>query len=250
MVVTLLAATQNSISVSSVTGSSLLNGTILKRLDLDTGDFSVSDSGHALNLSITGKQDSLVSSTGAGEGERIDLWNSGAKWIRCLEFFPSNVFSRLTGSDAINGTLDTSAFSTAASLTSGLAGEKDSLQFLTATGTSMIDPSTLSVLRLTADAPLSVNLQEVNRSMLLSVDCYCKSDGDACYWQTSDDLLHVNHPSATRYIRLSANHSSNTQLRYRGGSLLIRRVNSSGSSATVLSLSGTNQNKSELHVRW
>ena len=41
---------------------------------------------------------------------------------------------------------------------------------------------------------------------------------------------------------MSADHSSNTQLRYRGGSLLIRRVNSSGASATVLNLSSTNQN--------
>ena len=126
------------------------------------------------------------------------MWNSRAKWIRCLEFFPSNVFGTLTGSDAINVTLDTSAFSTAASLTSGLAGKQNSLQWLSATGTPVIDASTLNVIRLTADAPLSVNLQESNRSMLLSADCYSKADGETHYWRKSEDLLQVNHPSATR----------------------------------------------------
>ena len=134
-----------------------------------------------------------MNSTGAGEGERIDLWNSGAKWVRCLEIFPSGVFSTQTGSDNINITLDTSAFSTAASLTSGLAGKQNSLQWRSATGTPLIDPSTLNGLRLTANAPLSVNIQEAGRSILMASDTYSKSEGDARYWQTSDNLLQVNH---------------------------------------------------------
>ena len=76
----------------------------------------------------------------------------------------------------------------------------------------------------------------------LEADCYSKSEGDARYWQTSDDLLQVNHPSDTRYFRIFANHTSNTQLRYRGSSLFVRRVNSSGSSSSVLTCNSTNQN--------
>ena len=237
----LLLAKQPALTVSGVTGSSLLNGQILKRLDFHSV-FSVSDSGHALNISASGLQESLINSTGAGEGERIDLWNSGAKWVRCLEFFPSNVFSTATGSDNINVTSDTSSFVSTTSLTTGLAGKQKSLQWLAATGTPFSDESTLNVLKLTASAPLSVNLQQANRSMLLSADCYSKSDGNVRYWRKTEDLLQVDHPSATRYLRISANHSSNVQMRYRGGSFLIRRVNSSDASSTVLSLSGSNQN--------
>ena len=163
MVDTLLAAKQNSISVSSVSGSSLLSGTVLKRLDFDTSDFSVSDSGHALNVSISGKQDTISSSPGAGEGERKDLWSGSI--IRCLEFFPSNVFSTLTGSDNINVTLDLSSYATTAAVNTAIStattSKQDSLQWLSATGTPMIDPTTLNVLRLDASPPLSINLQKL-----------------------------------------------------------------------------------------
>ena len=236
---TFLAAKQNALSVSSVTGSSLLSGTVLKRLDFDTGDFNVSDSGHALNVSITGKQDSLINSTGAGEGERIDLWNGSAGWVRCLEFFPSNVFSTLTGSDNINVTLDLSSYATTAAVNSAIAtantSKQDSLQFLSATGTPVIDPSTLNVLRITANAPLSVNMQEANRSMLLAVDCWSKSDGDSRYYQTASGVLEIQNPTAsTRSLRLSSNHSSNSQIRFEGGALLFRRVNTTGFVTTQL----------------
>jgi hypothetical protein len=190
----------------------LLNGTILKRPDFDTGDFNVSDSGHALNVSITGKQDSLINSTGGGEGERVDLWNGSAGWVRCLEFFPSNVFSTLTGSDNINVTLDLSSYATTAAVTSAIStantSKQDSLQWLSATGTPVIDPTSLNVLRLTAHAPLSVNLQESNRSMLLSVDCYSKSDGDARYYRSDTAIVDIVNPDvSSRFLRLSSTHT-------------------------------------------
>ena len=90
----LLLAKQPALTVSGVSGNSLLNGQVLKRLDFDSV-FSVSDSGHALNISASGLQESLVNSSGAGENERINLWNSGSKWIRCLEFFSRDIFSCL-----------------------------------------------------------------------------------------------------------------------------------------------------------
>ena len=69
----LLLAKHSLLTVSGVSGSSLLNGgQILKRIDFSS-DFSVQDSGHALNVSVLGKQDTLINITGAGEGERIDL---------------------------------------------------------------------------------------------------------------------------------------------------------------------------------
>ena len=49
-----------------------MTGEVLKRIDF-ASNLSVSVSGHALNVSITGLQDSLVNSTGAGKEERIDL---------------------------------------------------------------------------------------------------------------------------------------------------------------------------------
>jgi hypothetical protein len=89
-------------------------------------------------VSIVGKQDTISASPGNGEGERIDLWNSSAGYVRCLEFFPSNVFSTLTGSDNINITLDLSSYATTAAVTSAIAtagtSKQDSLQWLSATG--------------------------------------------------------------------------------------------------------------------
>ena len=111
----LLLAKQPALTVSGVQGDSLLNGQVLKRLDFDSV-FSVSDLGHALNISASGLQESLINSTGNSEGERIDLWNGSAKWIRCLEFFPRNIFSCQTGSDNINVNLDLSGYTTATTL--------------------------------------------------------------------------------------------------------------------------------------
>ena len=111
MVDTLLAAKQASLSVSAVTGSSLLSGTVLKRLDIGTR-LQVSDSGHALNISASGLQTEIANSPGAGSGGRIDLWNNASNYVKCMEFFssPTGLWSTLSGSDAINCTLDLSAF--------------------------------------------------------------------------------------------------------------------------------------------
>ena len=78
--------------------------------------------------------------------------------------------------------------------------------------------------------------------MLLAVDCYSKADGDSRYWRKTEDLLQVNHPSANRSMRLSAGHNTAVQLRYEGGTFLIRRTTSSGANSTVLTCSSTNQN--------
>ena len=63
----MLATKKNKLSVSVVAGSSLWASQILKSSDLST-----SDSGRSFNVSILGKQDALINTTGAGEGERIE----------------------------------------------------------------------------------------------------------------------------------------------------------------------------------
>ena len=55
----LLLLKQPALTVSGVTMSSLLNGQVLKRLDFDSV-FSVSDSGHALNISAPGALERIV----------------------------------------------------------------------------------------------------------------------------------------------------------------------------------------------
>jgi hypothetical protein len=155
------------------------------------------------------------------------------------------VFSTLTGSDNINVTLDLSSYATTASVNSAIAtantSKQDSLQWLSATGTPVIDPSTLNVLRITATAPLSVNMQEANRSMLLAVDCWSKSDGDARYYQTASGVVELQNPTAsTRSLRLSSNHSSNSQIRFQDGALLFRRVSNSGGASTQLTFPNSN----------
>ena len=84
-------------------------------------------------------------------------------------------------------------------------------------------------------------LQERNRSMLLSANCYSKSKGDARYYQSASGVLELQNPTAsTRNLRFSSHHSANSQNRYKDGSLLFRRVNSSGAASTHLSLPNNN----------
>jgi hypothetical protein len=71
---TLLAQKQASLVVSNVSGSSLLSGSVLKRVDVGTG-LSLSDSGHALTLANT------MDNWGAGS---VDLLYNGA--LRGLSF--------------------------------------------------------------------------------------------------------------------------------------------------------------------
>jgi len=124
--------------------------------------------------------------------------------------------------------------------------KQGTLQVNSGTGQQLVTTNGGTTLRnILSVAPLSIIPQA--GYLQLEADCYSTSEGDARYWRKTEDLLQVNHPSATRYIRLSADHTSNTQMRYRDGSMLIRRVNSSNTSTTVLSLSGTNP---ELHMQW
>ena len=99
MLQTLLSAKQNTLSVSSVTGSSLLNGTILKRLNFDTGDsdFSVSDSGHALSVSLatagvtlSDVEDMINGNTTANASNLLPLWSSYNSWLQKLRLANPN----------------------------------------------------------------------------------------------------------------------------------------------------------------
>ena len=261
---TLLSAKQNALTVSSVTGSSLLSGTVLKRLNFDTGDFSVSDSGHALNVSLASAgvtlsdvEDMINGNPTANASNLVPLWSTYNSYLQKLRLANPNgsVLSdsgsliTLTLADfqiASQVTAQLQSYATTTAVNSAIAtantSKQDSLQWLSATGTPLIDPSNLNVMRLTANTPLSVNIQEAGRSICLASDTYSTSESNARYWQKSENLLQLNHPTDTRYLRFSANHGSNVQQRYRGGSMLIRRVNSSGGSATVMTFSSTNQN--------
>ena len=76
---TLLNAKQAALSVSSVSGSSLLSGSVLKRIAAGTG-LSIADSGHALMLTNTldwsTKQDVLQVNASAGGTPVIDMGNN------------------------------------------------------------------------------------------------------------------------------------------------------------------------------
>ena len=74
MVDTLLNAKQAALSVSAVAGSTLLNGTTLKRIAAGTG-LSIADSGHALTLTadLSSKQDALSLNASASGQPVIDM---------------------------------------------------------------------------------------------------------------------------------------------------------------------------------
>ena len=77
--------------------------------------------------------------------------------------------------------------------------------------------------------------------MLMSVDCYSKADGDARYHEVADAVVNlVNPDDATRFLRLSSTHSTNSQIRFGGGALQIRRSNTNGTLVTHLTLPNTN----------
>ena len=218
MVDTLLAAKQNSLSVSSVTGSSLLSGTVLKRLDIGTG-LQVSDSGYALNISASGLQTEIANSPGAGSGGRIDLWNNASNYVKCLEFFsnPTGLWSTLSGSDAINCTIDLSAFALTSSVT--LLLSQSAAAAATARNALYLDA-------LAAD----------------DAHAYSKSVGDGRYYQTAPGVLELQNPTVSALsLKLSSNHTSNSQIRFKGGALIFRRTNSSGTSnATHITIPNTN----------
>ena len=84
MVDTLLNAKQAALSVSSVSGSSLLSGSVLKRVAAGNG-ISITDSGHSLELSSR-----LAVNASAGGTPVIDLRSDGSQVVRKLDVHGSN----------------------------------------------------------------------------------------------------------------------------------------------------------------
>ena len=76
--------------------------------------------------------------------------------------------------------------------------------------------------------------------MLLSADCWSKAPGDSRYYQTASGVLELQNPTTSaRSLRLSSNHTSNNQIRFKDGALLFRRVSSSEATSTNLNLPNT-----------
>ena len=132
---TLLAQKQASLVVSNVSGSSMLSGNVLKRIDVGT-NLSLADSGHALTLTntldISTKQDALTIPTSASGTPCIDM---PAGTIRKLQTSGDSIvaLSTINRGATLNFACDGY---TKSQITTYLAGKQDTL---TNTGAGSVD---------------------------------------------------------------------------------------------------------------
>ena len=119
------------------------------------------------------------------------------------------MFSTQTGSDNINVSLDLSSYALTSSVT--LLMSQSAAAAVTARNALYLDA-------LVADDAHS----------------YSKSVSDGRYYQTASGVLELQNPTVSALsLKLSSNHTSNSQIRFQGGSLLFRRVNPAGTSTTT-----------------
>ena len=72
---------------------------------------------------------------------------------------------------------------------SQVSGKQDSLQWLPATRTAFINPTDLNARKIEADGPVSLNLVESGRPILLHADCYFKSESNCRILSTFEQIL-------------------------------------------------------------
>ena len=253
MVDTLLAAKQATLSVSSVAGSTLLNGTTLKRIAAGDG-IAINDSGHSLELSSN-----LAVDASAGGTPVVDLRSDGSQIVRKLDLHSSNSSQIVQMSSSGGRILLTtdghtkaevasllSSYATTAAMTAAIStqasasyldavtytnnqvsGKQDSLQWLASTGTAFINSSDLNVRRLQANAPVSINIVESGRSILLHADCYSKSESNSRYLQTDPQSITFTNTNGPELNVIARGSQSNIE--FKGGTLRIRRESPSGS---------------------
>ena len=113
-----------------------------------------------------------------------------------------------------------------------VSSKQDSLQWLAATGTAFINPTDLNVRKIHANAPVSINLVESGRSILLHADCYSKSDSNSRYIQTEPQSITFVNSNGPEFNVIAR--SSQSNLEYKGGMLRIRRESPAGSLNTHL----------------
>ena len=104
-----------------------------------------------------------------------------------------------------------------------VATKQDSLQWLAATGTAFINPTDLNVRKIQANPPLSINLVDSSRSILLHADCYSKSDSDSRYIRTDAHTTFAVVHSNGQTLKMHCT-SSKPELRFGGGAVRVRRI--------------------------
>ena len=218
---TLLAGKQAALSVSSVSGSTLLNGTILKRIAAGTG-LSIADSGHALTLTVdlSSKQDALSLNASASGQPVIDMDHD---IVRKLDTAGDNIvtISQANSGATLRFTCDGY---TKSQITTYLAAKQDTL---TNWGTG-VDLLYNGALRgLSVSGPLGVAFAQNFNEIILTCNSYTKQESDANYVAQdpqSITFMNSNGPELNVIAR-----SSRSELEYKGGMLRIRREASGGS---------------------
>ena len=222
MVDTLLAAKQATLSVSSVSGSTLLNGTTLKRIAVAGTGLSISDSGHALTLTqdLSSKQDALTIPTSASGTPCIDM---PAGVIRKFQTSGDGIISMSTVNSG--QTIDIAADGyTKAQITAYLAGKQDTL---TNSGAGSVALLYNGALRgLSFSGPLGHAFAQNFNEVILTCNSYTKKESDARYVQQSNGLTLAN--SNGPQVKVIAR-TSQSNIEFKGGTLRIRRESSSGS---------------------
>ena len=218
---TLLAAKQAALSVSAVAGSTLLNGTTLKRIAAGTG-LSIADSGHALTLNadLSSKQDALSLNASASGQPVIDMDHDT---VRKLDTAGDSIvtISQANSGGTLRFTCDGY---TKSQITTYLAAKQDTL---TNWGTG-VDLFYNGALRgLSVSGPLGVAFAQNFNEIILTCNSYTKNESDTRYVQVDPGDFTVANASGPS-VEFNAK-SSRTDITYTGGTLRIRRKSNSGS---------------------
>jgi hypothetical protein len=225
---TLLAAKQAELTVSAVSGSSLLNGTILKRIAVSGTGLSIADSGHALTLTqdLSSKQDALTIPASASGTPCLDL-SSGRTTVRKFQTSGDSIISMST----INSgeTIDIAADGyTKSQISNFLAAKQDTIT----NGTSAIPLLVSGVLRtLSFSGAIAYAFSNYNTEIAINVPAYTTTQSDARYVQVDPSefkVVNSNGPNTELNAR-----TTRTDITYGGGGFLrIRREDGSGNTYT------------------
>ena len=221
---TLLAAKQAALSVSSVSGSTLLNGTILKRIAVSGTGLSISDSGHALTLTqdLSSKQDTLTIPASASGTPCLDL-SSGRTTVRKFQTSGDSIISMSTVNSGETIQISGDGY-TKSQITTYLSGKQDTLANGAGSGVVLLYGNYIRSLAFSG--AIAWGLNGTSTEVNINVPCYTQSQSDSRYQQIDSDQITLTHSSGPE-AKIKAT-STRCDLRYKGGVLRVRREANDG----------------------
>ena len=181
---TLLAAKQAALSVSSVSGSSLINGTILKRMAAGT-ELSIADSGHGLTLTadLSSKQDALSLNASASGQPAIDMDHD---IVRKLDTAGDTIvtISQPNSGGTLRFTCDRM---TKSEINTALALKQDTITNAAGVGVNLLYNNTIRTQNF--GGAIAYAFSNSFNTLEINVPCYTQTESNARYIQTAPQSI-------------------------------------------------------------